>query len=105
MLDTKDLQAIAGLLEPINTRLDRLEAGQKELKEETAELKQETAELKRETLELKQETAELKRETLELKKETAALKESQEETRGAVNRLIEWADACGYVVRFPLPQI
>lgn len=98
MLDTKDLQAIAGLLEPINTRLDRLEAGQKELKEETAELK-------RETLELKQETAELKRETLELKKETAALKESQEETRGAVNRLIEWADACGYVVRFPLPQI
>ncbi len=33
------------------------------------------------------------------------LEESQDEVRASVNRLVEWADECGYVVKFPLPQI
>ncbi|MCD7947156.1 MAG: hypothetical protein LUG13_02505 [Oscillospiraceae bacterium] len=33
------------------------------------------------------------------------LEDSQEETRSGVNRLLEWADKCGYVIKFPLPEI
>ena len=33
------------------------------------------------------------------------LEELHQETRTGVNKLLEWADACGYVVRFPLPKL
>ena len=33
------------------------------------------------------------------------LREAQEETRDGVNVLLEWAEACGNVIKFPLPRI
>lgn len=33
------------------------------------------------------------------------LEEVQEELRSGVNRLINWADQCDYVIKFPLPKI
>ena len=40
-----------------------------------------------------------------LRGEMSSLRESQEETRDGVNRLLEWADECGYVIKFPLPKV
>lgn len=33
------------------------------------------------------------------------LKESQKETRSGVNALLEWAEECGNVIKFPLPKV
>ncbi len=33
------------------------------------------------------------------------LEESQEEVRSGVNALLEWAEECGNVVKFPLPKV
>jgi hypothetical protein len=33
------------------------------------------------------------------------LEESQEETRSGVNSLLEWAEECGNVIKFPLPKV
>ena len=40
-----------------------------------------------------------------LKGDVSILKEGQAEIRDTVNRLAEWADECGYVVKFPLPKL
>ena len=37
--------------------------------------------------------------------EIANLKESLEETRSGVNSLLEWAEECGNVIKFPLPKV
>lgn len=41
----------------------------------------------------------------ELREDVAELKEAHEATRDGVNRLLEWADECGYIVKLPLPKI
>lgn len=33
------------------------------------------------------------------------LKETVGELRTGVNHLTEWADECGYVIKFPLPKV
>lgn len=33
------------------------------------------------------------------------LQEGQEEIRGSVNRLVEWADECTYAIKLPLPKL
>ena len=33
------------------------------------------------------------------------LEESAEVTRGGVNSLLEWAEECGNVIKFPLPKV
>ena len=33
------------------------------------------------------------------------LEESQDEVRSGVNALLEWAEECGNVVKFPLPKV
>lgn len=33
------------------------------------------------------------------------LKESSEEVRSGVNALLEWAEECGNVIKFPLPKV
>lgn len=33
------------------------------------------------------------------------LEESNEEVRGGVNSLLEWAEECGNVIKFPLPKV
>ena len=40
-----------------------------------------------------------------LKDDVADLKESAEITRGGVNSLLEWAEECGNVIKFPLPKV
>lgn len=41
----------------------------------------------------------------DLKEDVAGLKDAHEVTRSGVNRLLDWADECGYVIKFPLPKI
>lgn len=80
MLDEKDLQAIAALidkkLEPITTRLDKLEEGQTAI---TTRLD-------------------------EIQEDIDFLKEETTVTRGALNHLIEWSDKVSDAVDFPLPK-
>ena len=33
------------------------------------------------------------------------LEESSEEVRSGVNALLEWAEECGNVIKFPLPKV
>ena len=33
------------------------------------------------------------------------LEESNEEVRDGVNALLEWAEECGNVIKFPLPKV
>lgn len=70
MLDQKDLEAIAKLLEPINERLDSIDKRLDSMNERLDKLE-----------------------------------ESQEETRSGVNALLEWAEECGNVIKFPLPKV
>ncbi len=40
-----------------------------------------------------------------MKTDLADLKEAHEETRCGVNTLLEWAEECGNVIKFPLPKV
>lgn len=40
-----------------------------------------------------------------IKEDVEELKEGQEETRSGVNALLEWAEECGNVIKFPLPKV
>ena len=40
-----------------------------------------------------------------IKEDVAELKEAHEETRSGVNSLLEWAEECGNVIKFPLPKV
>ena len=37
--------------------------------------------------------------------ELKEMKESVEEVRSGVNALLEWAEECGNVIKFPLPRV
>ena len=41
----------------------------------------------------------------QVKEDVAELKESNEEVRSGVNALLEWAEECGNVIKFPLPKV
>lgn len=41
----------------------------------------------------------------DIKDDIAELKEEHQMTREGVNRLLAWAEECGYVVKFPLPKL
>lgn len=41
----------------------------------------------------------------EMKADVEALREGQEEIRSGVNSLLEWAEECGNVIKFPLPRV
>ena len=40
-----------------------------------------------------------------IKEDVAELKVAHEETRSGVNSLLEWAEECGNVIKFPLPKV
>lgn len=40
-----------------------------------------------------------------MQEDISLLKEGQEETRSGVNALLEWAEECGNVIKFPLPKV
>lgn len=40
-----------------------------------------------------------------LEDDVAMLKEDSEITREGVNSLLEWAEECGNVIKFPLPRV
>ncbi len=47
----------------------------------------------------------IKKDIADLKDDVAALKETSEVTRAGVNSLLEWAEECGNVIKFPLPKV
>ena len=54
---------------------------------------------------LKTDMTDLKGRVARLEDCVDELREAQEETRDGVNVLLEWAEACGNVIKFPLPRI
>lgn len=40
-----------------------------------------------------------------MQRDIEELKESNEEVRSGVNALLEWAEECGNVIKFPLPRV
>ena len=47
----------------------------------------------------------IKKDIADLKDDVAALKETSEVTRAGVNSLLEWAEECGNVIKFPPPKV
>jgi hypothetical protein len=47
----------------------------------------------------------IKKDIAELKDDVSTLKETSEVTRDGVNSLLEWAEECGNVIKFPLPKV
>ena len=70
-----------------------------------AVLKEDVAVLKEDVSGLKEDVSGLKEDVSGLKEDVANLTESQEETRSGVNALLEWAEECGNVIKFPLPKV
>lgn len=54
---------------------------------------------------IRADVAQVKEDVAELKEDVAELKESNEEVRSGVNALLEWAEECGNVIKFPLPKV
>lgn len=54
---------------------------------------------------IKKDISDLKDDVEALKDDVAALKETSEITRAGVNSLLEWAEECGNVIKFPLPKV
>lgn len=54
---------------------------------------------------IQEDIGSMKSDIVSIKEDLAELKESQEETRSGVNSLLEWAEECGNVIKFPLPKV
>lgn len=88
MLDKNDLQAIANLmdskLEPINKRLGQIEGNLGQIEGNLGQIEGNLGQIENDLQELK---------------------EAHEETRTGVNSLLDWAEECGNVIKFPLPKV
>lgn len=47
----------------------------------------------------------IKKDIAGLKEDVSTLKETSEITRAGVNSLLDWAEECGNVIKFPLPKV
>ena len=63
------------------------------------------AAMQKDIVAIKEDVTEVKTDVAELKEDVAELGESLEETRSGVNSLLEWAEECGNVIKFPLPRV
>lgn len=54
---------------------------------------------------MQKDLAGVKEDLAGVKEDLAELKEAHEETRCGVNSLLEWAEECGNVIKFPLPRV
>lgn len=75
------------------------------MQEDISGLKEDVSGLKADVSALQADVSSLKVRTAHMERDIAELKEGQEEVRVSVNRLVGWADECGYVVKFPLPKL
>ena len=111
MVDREMLEAIRQMMEAQKKELsERMDAQKKELSEMMEAQKKELSERmdaqKKELSEMMD--AKLKPihkhlDSIDERLET--LEESQEEIRSGVNSLLEWAEECGNVIKFPLPKV
>ena len=110
MLDAKDMEMLAQLidqkldqkLEPISSRLGRLEQGQAKLEQGQAKLEQGQNELRADVSQLKNDVSVLKCDVAGLKGDVEIIKEDTKITRSAVNTLLEWAEDTAIEVKIPL---
>ena len=90
------------LLEAISRMMDeKLEP----IKKDIAGLKGDVSNLKEEVSTLKEDISTLKEDVSVLKDDVSSLKETSEITRAGVNSLLDWAEECGNVIKFPLPKV
>ena len=97
-------EQILQILQGIAGRLDRLETGQAEIREDLASVKGDVAFLKEDVASLKGDVAFLKEDAAAMKEDLARLNEAHEITRGALNHLLEWSDKVSEAMDFPLPK-
>ena len=82
-----------------------LEAISRMMDEKLEPIKKDISGLKEDVAALKQDVADLKQDVTTLKEDVADLKETSEITRAGVNSLLDWAEECGNVIKFPLPKV
>lgn len=55
--------------------------------------------------EMKSDMGQMKKDVSTISDRLDKLEESGEEVRSGVNALLEWAEECGNVIKFPLPKV
>lgn len=75
------------------------------MQEDMSGMKEDMSSMKEDMSSMKEDIETLKADMASVKSRLDALEEAHEETRNGVNRLLGWADECGYVVKFPLPKL
>lgn len=55
--------------------------------------------------EMKSDMGQMKKDVSTINERLDGLEESNEEVRSGVNALLEWAEECGNVIKFPLPKV
>ena len=68
-------------------------------------MQKDLAGVKEDLADVKEDLAGVKEDLAGVKEDLAELKEAHEETRCGVNSLLEWAEECGNVIKFPLPRV
>lgn len=72
------------LLEALNKRFDAIDSRLEKIEEDVSNLETDVS---------------------TLKDDVSSLKETSEITRAGVNSLLDWAEECGNVIKFPLPKV
>lgn len=54
---------------------------------------------------IQKDMAQMKEDVAMISERLDRVEESQEEIRSGVNSLLEWAEECGNVIKFPLPKV
>ena len=54
---------------------------------------------------MKSDMGQMKKDVSTINERLDGLEESNEEVRSGVNALLEWAEECGNVIKFPLPKV
>ena len=54
---------------------------------------------------IEEDVSNLETDVSTLKDDVSSLKETSEITRAGVNSLLDWAEECGNVIKFPLPKV
>ena len=79
------------LLEALNKRFDAIDSRLEKIEEDVSNLET--------------DVSTLKDYVSVLKGDVSSLKETSEITRAGVNSLLDWAEECGNVIKFPLPKV
>ena len=94
-------EKILSMLSEMRSDIQEIKSDVAGLNTEVAELKADVAMLKTDMADMKVRVKRLEGDMAQMRSDMDELREAQEETRDGVNVLLEWAEACGNVIKFP----